>query len=188
LAVGVADNQRGTGSSADPVLRVLAHPVRLRMLSLMWASSLSATGLAAELGIGHGLASQHLRKLADAGLVEQVEVRTRRGGRERLYRTVRGRHLSDRTGDSPLLAEALAANLRYRAAERLPGKGVTVDADLWVPAAVWHRFLGELAALADWLHAQAEPATADGVVRAAVTVMAFQLRHRGQAAAADADR
>jgi len=71
-------------SEVDPVLRALGHPTRLRMLTMMWSGPMSAAGLAAELGISHGLASQHLRTLDRAGLVELAEVRSRRGGRERL--------------------------------------------------------------------------------------------------------
>jgi DNA-binding transcriptional ArsR family regulator len=67
-------------------LRAFAHPVRLRILSLLGGRALSATQLAAELGIAHGSASYHLRRLAAAGLVELAEERVRRGGTERSYR------------------------------------------------------------------------------------------------------
>ncbi|MGW5673350.1 helix-turn-helix domain-containing protein, partial [Micromonospora sp. NPDC003776] len=55
-------------STTDPRLRALAHPVRLRMLSLLWGAPLSAAALARELAISHALASQHLRRLDAAGL------------------------------------------------------------------------------------------------------------------------
>ncbi|MGW2857569.1 helix-turn-helix domain-containing protein, partial [Streptomyces sp. NPDC001215] len=57
-------------TDTDPVLRALAHPVRLRMLSLMWPGPMSAAELARELDISHALASQHLRRLDTVGLVE----------------------------------------------------------------------------------------------------------------------
>ncbi len=159
----------------DPALRALAHPVRLRMLSLMWAAPFGATGLAAALGIGHGLATQHLRQLVDTHLVEPVEARPPGGGRERLFQTVRGRVLSDRDDDAPLLAEALASNLRHRSHRRLPGPGVTVDADLWITPAVWDRFRTDLAALTDDLHQHAQPPSARDAVPVALTVMAFRM-------------
>jgi len=159
----------------DPVLRALAHPVRLRMLSLMWASPFGATGLASALRIGHGLATQHLRRLLDAHLVELVEVRTKRGGQERLFQTVRGRVLSDRDDDAPLLAEALATNLRDRSYRRLPGPGITVDADLWLSPEVWDRFHTDLTALVDWVHDQACSPTAADVIPVALTLMSFRV-------------
>lgn len=167
--------ERADFGTPDPVLRALAHPVRLRMLSLMWAAPFGATGLASALGIGHGLATQHLRRLVDAHLVEPVEVRTKRGGQERLFLTVRGRVLSDRDDDAPLLASALATNLRDRSYRRLPGPGVTVDADLWLSPAVWERFRTDLAALVDGLHEQAQSPTAQDVIAVALTVMTFRM-------------
>jgi len=56
--------------------------------------------IARELGISHALASQHLRKLDAAGLVELAEERRRRGGQERRYRAVRGTPLSDQRDGS----------------------------------------------------------------------------------------
>lgn len=162
------------GQTSDPVLRALAHPVRLRMLSLMWAAPFGATGLASALNIGHGLATQHLRRLVDTHLVEPVEHRPARGGQERLFQTVRGRVLSDRDDDAPLLAEALATNLRDRSHRRLPGPGVTVDADLWVDPAVWERFRTGLAALVDGLHDQGRSPTDRDAVPVAVTIMTFR--------------
>src|ERR1700753_250020 len=54
-------------------LRVLAHPLRLRMLSLLTGAALSATELGRELGVSQALASYHLRQLADAEVVELGE-------------------------------------------------------------------------------------------------------------------
>jgi predicted ArsR family transcriptional regulator len=145
------------------------------MLSLMWSAPQSAAGLARSLGISHGLASQHLHKLATAGLVELAEVRTKRGGLERLYGTVHGRHLSSREDAAPLIAEALAANLRFRAHHRAPGAGVTVDADLWIQPEAWATFITDLAALADRLHEQAQPPFSPGAIPVGATIMAAAL-------------
>ncbi|OPG04279.1 winged helix-turn-helix domain-containing protein, partial [Microbispora sp. GKU 823] len=83
-------------AEADPRLRALAHPVRLRMLSLMWGAPMSAAELSRELGISHALASHHLRCLDEAGLAELAGVRVRRGGRERRYRAAGGTPLTER--------------------------------------------------------------------------------------------
>src|SRR5260221_10365724 len=74
------------GQKVIAAVRARAHPLRLRMLSLLTGAALSAAELARELEVSQALASYHLRQLADAGLVELVEERSRRGGRERRYR------------------------------------------------------------------------------------------------------
>ncbi|MCM2427498.1 ArsR/SmtB family transcription factor [Streptomyces sp. RKAG337] len=169
-------------TTTDPALRALAHPVRLRMLSLMWAAPLSAAELSRELAISHALASQHLRRLDAAGLVELSEVRSHRGGRERRYRTVHGTPLSDRQDGTPLLAEALAHNLRDRAARRAPGQdGVTSDAELWVAPEAWDTFRTRISELLADLHEAARAPHTPGSVLLGATVMAFPV----QAAAAD---
>lgn len=161
----------------DPVLRALGHPTRLRMLSLMWAGPLSAANLAAELGISHGLASQHLRTLDRAGLVELTEVRPKRGGRERLYRTVKGTPLSDHKDASPLLTEAYINNLRQRLGMRVPNSDWAVtDAELWVAPEVWAEYRKRLLDVMYELHEHAQPPRAAGTAPIGVTLMAFEMR------------
>ncbi|GAB1507991.1 ArsR family transcriptional regulator [Actinophytocola sp. KF-1] len=161
---------------ADPVLRALGHPTRLRMLSLMWSGPLSAAALAAELGISHGLASQHLRTLDRAGLVQLVEVRAKRGGRERLYRTVKGSPLSDRTDASPLLTEAMVNNLRQRLAQRAPGSEMVVtDAELWLDPEVWLDVRKRLHDLMHELHEHSRPPRTPGTTPIGATLMAFEM-------------
>jgi DNA-binding transcriptional ArsR family regulator len=161
----------------DPVLRALGHPTRLRMLSLMWAGPLSAANLAAELGISHGLASQHLRTLDRAGLVELTEVRPKRGGRERLYRTVKGTPLSDHKDASPLLTEAYINNLRQRLGMRVPDSDwVVTDAELWVAPEVWIEYRKRLLDAMYELHEHAQPPRTAGTAPIGVTLMAFEMR------------
>ncbi|PWU58946.1 ArsR family transcriptional regulator [Micromonospora globispora] len=167
-------------STTDPRLRALAHPVRLRMLSLMWSAPLSAAALARELEISHALASQHLRKLDTAGLVELADVRTRRGGRERRYRAVRGSWLSDQREGQALLAESLARNLLDRAAHRAPDTaGLTTDAELWVSPEDWAAARHRMHAIMTELHDAARPPHAPGTVRVGATVMAFEMTDPG---------
>jgi DNA-binding transcriptional ArsR family regulator len=163
----------------DQVLRALGHPTRLRMLSLMWSGPLSAAALSAELGISHGLASQHLRTLDRAGLVELAEVRAKRGGRERLYRTVKGSPLSDRRDASPLLTEALVNNLRERLAVRTPdSESVVTDAELWVTPEVWAEYRTRLAELMASLHDLSQPPRTPGTTPIGATLMAFEMTPR----------
>jgi DNA-binding transcriptional ArsR family regulator len=166
----------------------MAHPVRLRMLSLMWSAPFSAAELARELDISHALASQHLRRLDDTGMVELVEVRERRGGRERRYRTVPGSPLSDQQDGTPLVAESLAHNLRERAARRAPATaGVSVDAELWVTPEAWADVRRRLASVMADLHEAARPPHAPGTVRVGATLMAFLLADQEAAVPASAE-
>lgn len=163
----------------SPELRALAHPVRLRMLTLMWTAPMSAAELARELGISHALASQHLRKLAETGFAELAEVRNHRGGRERRYRTRRGTPLSDQSAEDSgaLLVEIMVAALRDRLPERVPGRrGHTTDAELYVPPEVWQDVRERVAAAMLDLHDAALAPRSPGTARVSATVMLFEMR------------
>lgn len=69
-------------------LRALAHPLRLRMLSLLTGAELSAAQVARELGTTQANASWHLRLLRDAGLLADAGEVPGPGGRSRRYRYV----------------------------------------------------------------------------------------------------
>ncbi|MDI2125840.1 ArsR/SmtB family transcription factor [Yinghuangia seranimata] len=158
----------------DPVLRALAHPTRLRMMSLLWATPQSAAELARELGVSQALASHHLRTLDAAGLLVLTETRSTRGGAERRYQAVRGTPLADQQVDMPLLAETLAHNLRERAGRRAPdAPGVTTDAELWLKPADWDALRTRLAALMTELHEAAHAPHAEGTVPIGGTVVLF---------------
>jgi DNA-binding transcriptional ArsR family regulator len=166
--------------AVDPMLRALGHPTRLRMLTMMWSGPMSAASLAAELGISHGLASQHLRTLDHAGLVELTEVRPKRGGRERLYRTVKGSPLSDQKDAQPLLVEAMITNLRQRITAWRPGEsGAVTDADLWLTPEQWAGTRDRLRELTAGMHEQASPPHTPGTVQVGVTLVAFEMLGRG---------
>ncbi|MCT2546706.1 transcriptional regulator [Streptomyces atratus] len=75
-------------------LRVLAHPLRLNVLTLLRERGPStATRVAEELGINPGAASYHLRRLASGGLI--VEERGRGTGRERWWKSVHRQSIHD---------------------------------------------------------------------------------------------
>lgn len=68
-------------------LRVLAHPLRSRLLgALRFHGPATSTALAARLGTNSGATSYHLRQLAAAGLVEDDPGRSNR--RDRWWRSV----------------------------------------------------------------------------------------------------
>jgi len=66
----------------DSAFAVLASPRRREIVRLVWGGERAAGEIHAALGdVSFGAVSQHLRSLADAGLVA-----ARRDGRHRLYR------------------------------------------------------------------------------------------------------
>jgi DNA-binding transcriptional ArsR family regulator len=68
-------------------LRLLAHPMRLRIQAELQHGPANATALARALGESTGLTSHHLRRLAEHGFVEEVPELAR--GRERWWRLAR---------------------------------------------------------------------------------------------------
>ena len=75
-----------TDHDAVARLRATAHPVRLRILSLLTAEAMSAAEVARALDLTHANASYHLRLLHDAGeLVVESEEKIR-GGVAKRYR------------------------------------------------------------------------------------------------------
>jgi DNA-binding transcriptional ArsR family regulator len=62
-------------------LRAVSEPRRQQILRLVWDQERPAGDIAASFDVTFGAVSQHLRVLADAGLVS-----VRRDGRRRLYR------------------------------------------------------------------------------------------------------
>jgi DNA-binding transcriptional ArsR family regulator len=68
-------------SDTERSLRTLAHPVRRRILELLWDTERASSEVAEGCGISKPAASQHLRALLHADL---VTVRMR--GTKRLYR------------------------------------------------------------------------------------------------------
>jgi DNA-binding transcriptional ArsR family regulator len=170
-------------------LRVLAHPLRLQMLSLLTASPLSAMELSRELGVSQALASYHLRQLHAAGVTELAEVRPRRGGRERryIYRPEPDVPAAQRGGreDQALFAEAIEVELRRRVREADGGAArLGVDAELWVDPDAWQSALDGVRAATGELHRQARPPRTPGTVRVSVSALLFTMSTEP---AADAD-
>jgi len=81
-------SERPTYHLQDPeALEALAHPLRGRLLGLLRSDGpATASGLAARVGESSGVTSYHLRKLAEAGFVEEDTGRGTR--RERWWRAV----------------------------------------------------------------------------------------------------
>lgn len=91
----------------DPhALRALAHPLRLKLQSIVGrADRITTADAARELGISHGLAFHHLRQLAKYGFVEQV---AGADNRERPWRRVTTSTDIEGIEEQPEGSEALA--------------------------------------------------------------------------------
>lgn len=167
------------GEPVVAVLRARAHPLRLRMLSLLTGAALSAAELARELEVSQALASYHLRQLSAAGLVELVETRSRRGGRERRYRHRVELGANPPAGDDEgraLLIQAAVEELRRRVAHRAPAMhGLTIDAELWVDERDWEQARRAIAAAGALLHEKARQPHEPGTVHVNATVVMFQM-------------
>lgn len=80
----------------DPVvIKALAHPIRMQIVSLLEATTRSPSDLAEILDEPLGKVSYHVRTLADKGLIELVDSQPRRGAVEHYY-TLSTRWVIDR--------------------------------------------------------------------------------------------
>jgi DNA-binding transcriptional ArsR family regulator len=172
-------------------LRALAHPLRLRMLSLLTGAALTAAEVARELTITHANASYHLRQLLAVGLIEVVGEEHIRGGIAKRYRYNLARALGPPPGspgnagagpvsaatadELQLLCAAVAAELQRRAASRKPGPTLLTDAELWVEPAEWEAIRGQVKAASDRLHTAARPPHAPDTVRVNATMVLFSM-------------
>ncbi|WP_298509062.1 helix-turn-helix domain-containing protein [uncultured Nocardioides sp.] len=163
-------------------LRVIAHPVRLRMLSILTGSAMSAADLARELGISHANASYHLRQLAEADEVVEAGERTIRGGVAKLYRypddpddqPPSGPDAS--TEDRLLYVRAVGTELERRTLARQPGRpGLVADLEGWVDPDTWERALGLLKEASRLLHGANQPPHSPGTDHVSFTAWAFQM-------------
>lgn len=173
MSSGVADPDRVAS------LRAMAHPLRLRMLSLLTGAAMSAAEVARELELTHANASYHLRQMLDAGLLVVAEEESVRGGRAKRYRydvDAPGATAEDPDGAAAYY-QAIAGELVRRSAARRDGrKGTSSDAELWVPVDVWDDAVRQVAEAVAGLHRAARPPRTDETVHVSVTTALFPLR------------
>jgi DNA-binding transcriptional ArsR family regulator len=177
-------------SESVPSLRALAHPLRLRILSLLTGTELSAAEVARELGVTHANASYHLRLLLDAGEVVVASEEKIRGGVAKRYRhpwreedrpgrpPARPDHSDPATGEATeLTVAALAEELRRRHRRRRPDVGGTLtDAELWVTPEVYDEVRALLMHASALLHDSAQPPRTPGTDPVSLTVASFPMR------------
>ena len=162
-------------------LRALAHPVRLRILSLLTGADLTAADVARELGIAHASASYHLRFLLDAGEIVVSGEESIRGGRARRYRHHWREEDRPRTGTGPadpgaaeLVVRAAVDELQRRHRDRRPGApGLVTDAELWVDVETCGRARALLEEASALLHDGARPPRTEGTELVNLSLFAF---------------
>jgi DNA-binding transcriptional ArsR family regulator len=170
-------------SSLDE-LRATAHPIRLRLLSLVTGAAMSAAEAARELELSQASASYHFRVLERAGLVRVVETVKLRGGEAKRYRhESSARPFDVVTSVDPgaeeereLYLEALIAELRRRSAQRTGGPQLSTDAELWVDPETWRRVVRHVGEASALLHAAARPPRSPGTAPVSMTTAMFPLR------------
>jgi predicted ArsR family transcriptional regulator len=159
-------------------LRAMAHPIRLRILSLTTGAALSAAEIAGELGIAHAAASYHARQLAEAGLLQVVDDERERTGPGRP--PVRYRYEPrvadglDRSDGEEALWAATANDMQRRLAERTRHR-VGADGEVWMTREDFEEACALAQRLSDLVHERAQPPRADGTVHASLSVYAFEL-------------
>ncbi|WP_212831061.1 transcriptional regulator [Catellatospora sp. TT07R-123] len=169
-------------------LRAFAHPIRLRMLSLLTGAAMSAAEVARELDITHANASYHLRLLLASGTITTAGEEQVRGGRAKRYRYDHDHELNrppgrpDRAPDpdgARLVYAALAAELQRRARAMIPGgANFLTDAELWVDPDQWREIRDRVAAAADDLHRIAQRPHTPGTLHVSATIALFRMEDR----------
>ena len=160
-------------------LRASAHPVRLRILSLVTAEAMSAAEVARELDLTHANASYHLRVLHDAGALVVESEEKIRGGVAKRYRYDAGRELSVRRPgpDAQIaLARANAIEIERRLLDAAPGSASSSDLEAWVPVEAFHQALDLLHEASHLLHGAARPAGTPDTVHISATTTVFTMK------------
>lgn len=159
-------------------LRVLAHPVRLRILSTLTGRALATAEIAREIGVTQVRTSYHVRQLVSAGLIRlAADGRATRGRGERRYTcaTERFDQINDDPEARPLLYRALVDELLRRSCtDSGSGSRTLADAELWVCPHLWTDVVARVKEALDDLHLGARPPGSPGAVPVSATVAMFR--------------
>ena len=185
---------RAISDIGDPrLVKALAHPLRVQILTTLEDRVASPSDLAAELDAPLGNVSYHVRTLADLGLVKLVKRRTRRGAVEHYYQArgraqVTNRAWAQVPGVVKRSMVAVALEQAVDAAGAAAGAGgfdheesnlsrqsVTLDAEGYseVSQAI-ARLHQEVAAIHERSTARLEKAGDDAAVQAGLVTMLFE--------------
>ncbi|MGO4535743.1 helix-turn-helix domain-containing protein [Leifsonia sp. 2MCAF36] len=159
-------------------LRLVAHPLRLRLLSLLTGRTMSAAEAARELAETQANVSYHMRRLADGGLLELVDETAVRGGIAKRYthNSNSGERFADADRDSFVgLMQAIAFQLNARTPTYREGTLFAfTDAHVVIPGEEWPRVQELARELGRVVHELAERPPGPNPVKASLTVAAFE--------------
>ncbi|GAA1561533.1 ArsR/SmtB family transcription factor [Kribbella lupini] len=166
-------------------LRAVAHPVRLRILSLLTGSAMSAAEVARELDLTHANASYHLRLLHESGSIVEAGEERIRGGVAKRYR-----YPHENRGKSPkhTITKSRIPELRALAREierRLPqrkrtGRNHFSDIEAWVPPEVHERARALLMEASALLHDNNQPPRTPGTVHVSASSWIFEMTRKAR--------
>ncbi|MEU8080794.1 helix-turn-helix domain-containing protein [Catellatospora citrea] len=186
MSLGDEPDPARSGRTVTGDLRALAHPIRLRILSLLTGAEMTAAEVARELGITHANASYHLRLLLNADSIEVAGEERIRGGQAKRYRYDVNKAFTpppDRAHPQPddvqIVYAALAAELQRRAREIVTGPeavGTLTDAELWVDLDEWKQIRDRVARASEHLHRIAQRPHSPGTVRVSASIALFRMR------------
>jgi DNA-binding transcriptional ArsR family regulator len=172
------------GAEQTAALRATAHPIRLRIMSLLTGAPLTAAEVARELGLTHANASYHLRNLLAAGMIVLAGEERIRGGVAKRYRYDAAHDIAQEKAHGPrsdahdrALYAAVAGELirRVQQARFSEGGRVMADAELWVEPEVWKAVHEQIGAAARTLHDAAKPPRTPGTIRTSTSIAMFRM-------------
>jgi len=172
----------GRGAEEKAALRAMAHPVRLRIMSLLTAAPMTAAEVARELGLTHANASYHLRNLLAGGLILVDGEEKIRGGVAKRYRYQAGQDLAKqgpRPDEQIRIEYAAVAHEMIRRTQQasLPaGPKLLADAELWVDPEKWAELRKRVSDALVELHEIARPPRTPGTIRTSTTAAMFRMR------------
>ncbi|MEV6287577.1 helix-turn-helix domain-containing protein [Kribbella sp. NPDC051770] len=164
-------------------LRAGAHPVRLRIMSLLTGTAMSAAEVARELDLTHANASYHLRLLFESGaIVEAGEERIRGGVAKRYrypheHRGERRKHgvTQSRVAELRALAREVERRLRFR---KRAGRNHFSDIEAWVTPEVSDQVRALLKEASALIHDSNQPPRTPGTVHVSATSWIFEMTRR----------
>lgn len=167
-----------SSNSAISSMRAVAHPVRLRILSLLTAQAMSAAEVARALDLTHANASYHLRFLHEAGELVVESEETIRGGRAKRYRYLvhaKPTVAPVSTEDMMAYVHAIGTEVTRRVVDRRKAPSLWSDIETWVAPELWEEAMALATRASELLHSGAQPAGTEGAVHVSFSAMAFRM-------------
>ncbi|GAB3835069.1 ArsR/SmtB family transcription factor [Kribbella italica] len=165
-------------------LRAVAHPVRLRIMSLLTGTAMSAAEVARELDLTHANASYHLRLLHESNSIVEAGEERIRGGVAKRYRYPhedRGQRRQTVTKSRIPELRALARELERRLRQRKrTGRNHYSDLEAWVPPEVHDRVRALLMEASLLLHDNNRPPRTPGTVHVSASSWIFEMTRRAR--------